>query len=220
MEESLARQQTLFVEIEKTKLLAPFDGSVVTRLVDKGKVVGAGQTLFNLQQNGQLEARFALSSDYVDKLSLNQLMTLSTQSEQISGKVKSIAQQRRLDTRTVDVIVSLTEQIHSILPGDLLHIAISTNINAQGFWVPRKALVSGVRGLWSLFVVEVIDGEQQLVTKLVEIVHADDKKVYVRGALQDGVTVVIDGVQRVVSGQKVLINENTQKLSSVTLGSL
>jgi RND family efflux transporter MFP subunit len=220
VEEILARQQTLFVEIEKTKLLAPFDGSVVSRLVDKGTVLGVGQTLFNLQQNGQLEVRFALSSDYVDKLSLNQLMTLSTQSEQIPGKIKSIAQQRRLDTRTVDVIVSLTEQVQSILPGDLLHIAISTGINAQGFWVPRKALVSGVRGLWSLFVVEVIDGEQQLVAKLVEIVHADDKKVYVRGALQDGVAVVIDGVQRVVSGQKVLINENTQELSSVTLGSL
>ncbi|MFT4746177.1 MAG: RND family efflux transporter MFP subunit [Congregibacter sp.] len=220
VEEILARQQTLFVEIEKTELVAPFDGSVVSRLVDKGTVVGAGQTLFNLQQNGQLEVRFALPSDYVDKFSLEQIITLSTQSEQILGKIKSIAQQRRLDTRTVDVIVILTEQNLSILPGDLLHIAISSNINSQGFWVPRKALVSGVRGLWSVFVIEVIDGEQQLVAKLVEMVHAENKKSFVRGALRDGVPVVIDGVQRLVPGQKVLINEDTQMMSSVILGSL
>jgi RND family efflux transporter MFP subunit len=220
VDEILARKQTLLVEIGKTKLLAPFAGSVVSRLVDKGTVVGAGQTLFNLQQNGQLEVRFALSADYVDKFSLEQVITLSTHSDQILGKIKSIAQQRRLDTRTVDIIVSITEQNTAILPGDLLHIDISSNISAQGFWVPRKALVSGVRGLWSLFAVEVIDGEQQLVTKLVEMVHADDKKSFVRGALKEGVPVVIEGVQRLVPGQKVLINDNPETLANVILGSL
>jgi RND family efflux transporter MFP subunit len=220
VDEIIARKQTLLVEIVKTKLLAPFDGSVVSRLVDKGTVVGAGQTLFNLQQNGYLEVRFALSADNVNKFTLGQVMTLSTQTHRVLGKVKSIAQQRRLDTSTVDVIVSLTEQHLSILPGDLLHIDISSDINAQGFWVPRKALISDVIGLWSLFTVEVIDGEHQLIAKLVEMVHADDKAAFVRGALQDGEVVVIEGVQRLVPGQKVLINDNTQTMTSLTLGSL
>jgi RND family efflux transporter MFP subunit len=218
VDEILARKKTLLVEIEKSKLLAPFDGSVVSRLVDKGTVVGAGQSLFNLQQNGQLEVRFALSTDYVNKFALGQVVILSAQSNQISGKIKSIAQQRRLDTRTVDVIVSLTEQNLSILPGDLLHIDINSEIYAQGFWVPRKALVSSVRGLWSLFAVEVIDGEHQLVVKLVEMVHADDKKAFVRGALKSGESIVIDGVQRLVSGQKVSVGDSTQILTSVIKG--
>ena len=220
VDEILARKQTLRVEISKTKLLAPFDGSVVSRLVDKGTVVGAGQTLFNLQQNGQLEVRFALSADYVDKFSLDQVITLSTKTNRTLGKVKSIAQQRRLDTRTVDVIISLTEQNLSILPGDLLHIDISSDISAQGFWVPRKALVSGIRGLWSLFTLEVIDGEYQLMAKLVEMVHADDKKVFVRGALKDGESVVIEGVQRLVPGQKVLVNDKTQTITRLIEGGL
>jgi RND family efflux transporter MFP subunit len=204
-DEILARKQTLQIEINKTKLRAPFDGSVVSRLVDKGTVVGAGQTLFTLQQNGQLEVRFALSADHANKLAIDQVVSLATQSSQLLGKIKSIAQQRRLDTRTVDVIVRLTENNQSILPGDLLHMDISSEISANGFWVPRKALVSGVRGLWSLFAVETIDGEQQLVAKLVEMVHADDKKAFVRGALQDAEIVVIEGVQRLVPGQKVVV---------------
>lgn len=220
VDEVLARKQTLQVEIGKTKLLAPFDGSVVSRLVDKGTVVGAGQTLFSLQQNGQLEVRFALSTDYANKFVVGQGFTLTTYSSQVLGEIKSIAQQRRLDTRTVDVIIRLIEPNLSILPGDLLHIDISSDINAQGFWVPRKALVSGVRGLWSLFVVEAIDGEFQLVAKLVEMVHADDKKVFVRGALKDAELVVVDGVQSLVPGQKVIINDNVQTLSSVLSGSL
>jgi len=220
VDEILARKQTLLVEIGKTKLLAPFDGSVVSRLVDKGTVVGAGQTLFKLQQNGQLESRFALSADYVSKFSVDQVITVSTKTNQTLGKIKSIAQQRRLDTRTVDVIISLTEPNLSILPGDLLHLDISSNIDAQGFWVPRKALVSSVRGLWSLFTVEEIDGEPQLVVKLVQIVHADDKKAFVRGAIRDGETVVIDGVQRLVPGQKVIVGKSAQAMSNVFSGAL
>ena len=220
VDEVLARKQTLRVEISKTKLLAPFDGSVVSRLVDKGTVVSAAQTLFKLQQNGQLEVRFALSADYVDKFSLDQVMTVSTKTNRTLGKVKSIAQQRRLDTRTVDVIISLTEQNLSILPGDLLHIDISSDISAQGFWVPRKALVSGIRGLWSLFTLEVIDGEYQLMAKLVEMVHADDKNVFVRGALKDGEYVVIEGVQRLVPGQQVLVNDKSQTMTRLIEGGL
>ena len=220
VDEILARKQTLLVEIGKTKLLAPFNGSVVGRLVDKGTVVSTGQTLFNLQQNGQLEARFALSADHVNKFSIDQVIAVTTKTNQTLGKIKSIAQQRRLDTRTVDMIISLTEPNLSILPGDLLHIDISSNIDAQGFWVPRKALVSSVRGLWSLFTVEDIDGEQQLVVKLVEVVHADDKKAFVRGALKEQVSVVIEGVHRLVSGQKVTINDSTLTLSNVLPGVL
>tara|TARA_B110000091_G_scaffold212067_1_gene257959 strand:+ start:403 stop:1575 length:1173 start_codon:yes stop_codon:yes gene_type:complete len=218
--EILARKQTLLVEISKTKLLAPFDGSVVRRLVDKGTVVSTGQTLFNLQQDGQLEARFALSADHVNKFSIDQVIAVTTKTNQTSGKIKSIAQQRSLDTRTVDMIISLTEPNLSILPGDLLHIDISSNIDAQGFWVPRKALVSSVRGLWSLFTVEEIDGEQQLVVKLVEVVHADDRKAFVRGALKEEVSVVIEGVHRLVPGQKVIIGNSTQTLSNVLSGLL
>lgn len=220
VDEILARKQTLLVEIGKTQLLAPFDGSVVSRLVDTGTAVSAGQSLFNLQQNGQLEARFALSADHVNKFSIDQVIAVTTKTNQTLGKIKSIAQQRRLDTRTVDMIISLTEPNLSILPGDLLHIDISSNIDAQGFWVPRKALVSSVRGLWSLFTVEEIDGEQQLVVKLVEVVHADDKKAFVRGALKEQVSVVIEGVHRLVSGQKVTISDSTLTLSNVLPGVL
>jgi RND family efflux transporter MFP subunit len=202
-DEILARKQRLQVEMNKTKVRAPFDGSVVSRFVDKGTVVAAGQTLFKLQQNGQLEGRFALSTDYATNLNIGQVVTLSSQSTQVQGKVKSIAQQRSLDTRTVDVIIRLSTKDTSILPGDLLHLDFNSEINAKGFWVPQKALVSGVRGLWSLFAVETIDGELQLVAKLVEMVHADHDKAYVRGALQNAELVVSDGVQRLVPGQKV-----------------
>lgn len=209
VDEIRARKQSLQVELDKTKLRAPFAGSVVSRLVDNGTVVAAGQTLFRLQQSGHLDVRFALSTDYASNFVIGQLVTLASGSTQVLGEIKSIAQQRKVDTRTVDMIVRLTAQDQSILAGDLLHLDFNSEITANGFWVPRKALVSGVRGLWSLFAVKQIDGELQLQAKLVELVHADDTRAFVRGALLDAELVVIDGVQRLVPGQKVEVAKSS-----------
>ncbi|MEP1447951.1 MAG: efflux RND transporter periplasmic adaptor subunit [Paraglaciecola sp.] len=218
IDEVLARIQRLQVDISKTKLRAPFDGSVVSRLVDLGAVVATGQTLFTLQQNTQLEARFALSAAYADKLVVDQIVEVSSSSTQLLGKIKSIAQQRRVDTRTVDVIVSLTQPNLTILPGDLLNFEMKTSINAEGFWVPRKALVSGVRGLWSLFTVNATGNELQLQAKLVEMLHVDEEQAFVRGALKESDLLVSDGVHRLVPGQKVLLAD-AQTTNSVS-GSL
>lgn len=205
IDEVLARIQSLQVEISKTKLRAPFDGSVVSRLVDKGAVVATGQTLFTLQQNTQLEARFALSAAYANKLVVDQVVEVFSPSSRLLGKIKSIAQQRRVDTRTVDVIISLTQQNLTILPGDLLNFVMNTAINGEGFWVPRKALVSGVRGLWSVFVIESIDSELHLQAKLVEMLHVDEEQAFVRGPLKENDLLVSGGVHRLVPGQKVLL---------------
>jgi hypothetical protein len=159
-----------------------------------------------------------LPTDYVRGLQAGQQVTLSAQGKQNVGEIKSIAQQRRLDTRTVDIIVSLGKQHDSIVPGDLLSMDVSSQIETSGFWIPRKALVSGVRGLWSLFVVQPIDNEQQLTAKLVELIYADDEHAYVRGALNTADQVVIEGVQRLVPKQKVKVNENFNINSYSNLG--
>ena len=220
VDEILARQNRLQIEIQKTRLFAPFDGSILSRHVDKGTVVATGQALFALQQSDQLDVRFALAANSANRLAVGQNVSLNMSKQTFQGEVKSIAKQRRLDTRTVDVIVSLPNAGTGIQPGDILQMDINTVIATKGFWIPRKALVSGVRGLWSLFVVESIEGQQQLKAKLVEMLYADDEKAYVRGALLDGDSVVFEGVHRLVPGQLVTTNSAFQSFTSAMSGEL
>lgn len=203
LEELLARKQRLQLELNKSQLLAPFDGSVVSRLADHGTVVNASQTVFRLQQNAQLDARFAMPTNYADAFSVGQSISLINANEALLGQIKSISALRRLNTRTVDMMVSLMQPNSSLLPGDLVNLALNSTIQKSGIWVPREALVSGVRGLWSLFVAIPVDDDYQLTTKLVEIIHADQNNAYISGALKDGDMIVINGVQRFVPGQKV-----------------
>ena len=220
VDEVLARQNRLQIEIQKTRLFAPYSGSIVRRHVDIGTVVATGQALFSLQQSKELEVRFALADNRAKTLTVGQNVALNILAKKVQGVVKSIAKQRRLDTRTVDVIVSLQGSEQAVQPGDILQMDIDNVVATKGFWIPRKALVSGVRGLWSLFVVESVDGQQQLTAKLVEMLYADDKKAYVRGALLEGDSVVFEGVHRLVSGQLVTVNNTGESLANAVLGGL
>lgn len=202
--EVMARQASLAVELDKTRLVAPYTAMVKSRAIDQGAVVNAGQAVLVLEQQDGLQARFALPAAQALQFSVGDSSQLGFAQQQLTGKVKSIAQQRNAATRTVDVIFSLEASNSPLMAGDLLSLSRQQQIDTQGLWVPRSALISGVRGLWSLFVVEQnAKGQEQLVSKLVEIAYVDEEQVYVSGAIAEGAKVVVEGIHKLVPNQIV-----------------
>jgi hypothetical protein len=66
------------------------------------------------------------------------------------------------------------------------------------------SLSESERGLWSVYVLGVDDIVER---RLVEVLHTEAKRVYVRGTLRDGDLVVSTGVQRIVPGQSVVADQ-------------
>ena len=87
-----------------------------------------------------------------------------------------------------------------MISGDLVSLTVDIPIQVQGAWVPISALASGVRGLWTLYVV---DNNQTIQTRLVSITYADENKAFVSGAVNQGDLVVVSGIHRLVPQQKV-----------------
>jgi len=208
--ETKARQTSLEIELSKTRLYAPFAGTVITRQVDVGTVVNPGLAIYLLQKQGSLQARIALPADDAKNYKVGQAVTLRVAATDYAAKVKSIAPLRTSATRSVDMLFSFDDENAPVLAGDLVSLAQEQTINTQGSWVPRSALVSGVRGLWSVFVVEKTADKTSLVAKLVELNYADEQRAFVNGALQAGDYIVARGVHKLVPGQEV----NTQILDS------
>ena len=69
-----------------------------------------------------------------------------------------------------------------------------------GFWVPVTALTESDRGLWGVYVVK---DESLVERRIVEIIHSESERAYVRGTLEDDDRIVRTGVQRLVPGQQV-----------------
>ena len=199
-----ARQASLVLELDKTRLVAPYAALVHSRAVDQGEVVNAGQAVLVLQQQDGLQARFALPAAQAQQFAIGDSTTLRFKEQSIPARVKSIAQQRNAATRTVDLIFSLETHNVALMAGDLLRLNRQQQIHTPGLWVPKSALISGVRGLWSLFVVEQnAQGQEQLVSKLVEIAYVDEEQVYVSGAIAPDAKVVVTGIHKLVPNQIV-----------------
>jgi hypothetical protein len=123
----------------------------------------------------------------------------------VKAQVLSVAQQRNLSTRTVDVLFTL-EPSSQLLAGDLVMLERQIKIELAGCWVPRTALMSGVRGLWSVFTIGINEQQQTfLVSKLVEVNYVDENKAYISGALAPDTQLVVDGVHKLVPGQQVTV---------------
>jgi RND family efflux transporter MFP subunit len=202
-----AQIDTIDVDLAKSTLRAPFAGQVAARHVDAGVVVEAGRPVLRLLEIARPEARIGVARDVAAALTEGEPVELRVQDARVTGRVLAVLPERRSETRTVAVRIALGPTDVPLRDGDLAELAWRKLVEAAGFWLPRDALTEGSRGLWATYVaVPDFDSEHadhRLDRRPVEVLYQTGDRVYVRGALRAGETVVQDGVHRLVPGQLV-----------------
>lgn len=206
------------ITIAKSKIKAPFSGTIAARRLDEGTVVDAGQPVVRLVEDARPEVEIG-----VPVLVASQLKPGNRQSVQIGqrtykAEVSSILPEVDPATRTRAVVVTLEQSAaQSVAPGQIARLKIRRTVPTAGYWLPIKALVPGERGLWSCYTLAEVENSQKESFSLsasvkkpyrverqdVEVLHTESNRVLVRGAIQPGDTVIVDGTQRIVPGQMV-----------------
>ncbi len=206
---------SLEIELEKSTLLAPFTGKISARLVDEGTVVAVGNPVFRLVEDGVLEARIGVPVTAANKLKIGRTLPVTIGEHNYSTRVLSILPELDPNTRTTTVVLTLNSQaVGKVSPGQVARLQLTETISDTGYWLPTTALVKGVRGLWSCYVLGESDKSESFATasnqsfrveqRDVEILHNTGDRVLVRGTLQTGDQVIINGTHRLVPGQLVL----------------
>ncbi len=212
--EMKARQGSLAVELEKSQLRAPFSGQVVQQYLDAGTVVNAGQPLFSLLGEANLEARVGLPARSPLALNLGDKYSLSYKNTIVPSVLISLSKQRNRATRAVDAIFTIdadaAERLY-LMPGDVISLSVDVEINKQGAWVPASALSNGVRGLWTLFIVDKSTGEQIIQARSVTVEYMEEQRAFVSGAISQGDLVVVSGLHRLAPNQTV---QNVQVINT------
>jgi RND family efflux transporter MFP subunit len=206
-----SRIDSLDVDLAKAELRAPFAGTVVARRADEGRVLAAGEPLVRLQEQAPHEARVGVAGDLVDHLATDRLYELRASGQRLSARLKAVLPVRRAGSRTVDALFVLADELDALRPGDLVELTLEQTVPEPGVWLPVGALTEGARGLWSVLVAEsvgagrvaALTATHRLQGRVVDVLHAQADRVYVRGTLNAGEAVVVDGLHRVVPGQLV-----------------
>lgn len=204
--EAQARLDSLEVELAKSTLIAPFSGQVVRQYVDAGTVLNAGQAVFSLLAKDTLEARIGLPEQTAFGLRVGESRELSMHGQSFLAQVASVAKQRDQATRTIEAVFTINPSALSetqkarIVTGDLVMLTVDIPVNKQGAWVPISSLASGVRGLWTLYIV---NADNIIETRLVSIEYAGSSRAFVVGAINTGDKLVVSGIHRLVPMQTV-----------------
>lgn len=215
LEAARARLDSVRVDLDKSVLRAPFEATVTRRSADEGEVLAAGQVLLELQERTAPRVRIGVAGDMLDAIRARQEHVLRVDGREMTARLRAVLPLRDTATRTVDAIFEL-EGGHGVLPGDLARLALELPVEKPGFWVPLGSLAEGDRGVWTNYVAvplsaEPSDGQRAgeathvIEARPVEVLHEQSDRVYVRGAIEDGERVVVEGLHRIVPGQTVRI---------------
>lgn len=205
----------LDINIAKSTLKAPFSGTVATGRLDEGVVINAGQSVIRLVENVRPEVRIGVPVSTIPQLQNNsQFSQVQVGGKTYKAQIASFLPEIDSTTRTQTVVLRLDpSSVGKVTPGQTARWEITDKISREGYWLPKKALVKGLRGLWSCYVL--VETDKQISTgkdrdkafrlkeETVEILHQDGERVLVRGTLATGDLVVESGVHRLVPGQLV-----------------
>jgi RND family efflux transporter MFP subunit len=197
-----ANADTLRVQIDLAKIVAPYSGTITARMSDEGAIAGPGTLVFELVESGRLEARIGLTAKLAATMVKGQTYKLTTDQGEVSSKLRSVTGVIDTGQRTVTTIFDILEP-EQASAGAVVRIGLAQRIEESGFWVPVSALLESDHGLWSVYVAREVGGEWLAQPGVVEIVHQAGDRVFVRGAVRDGDRVILDGLQRITPGQPV-----------------
>jgi RND family efflux transporter MFP subunit len=189
------------LQLEKSTLVAPYDGVVSHRYLDQGAVAAAGMPVFQLLESGHLEVVVGVPVTMTAGLVIGDDYAISIGPDTFAAKLLAVGSDLDAITRTVKLRLALPAQAPR--DGELALLKLSESRHEAGFWLPVSALTDGMRGLWNCYVLEDVgDGRYRIAAVNAQVLHVDQERVYVAADLE-GKRVVSRGLHRVAPGQIV-----------------
>ncbi len=133
-----------------SQLRAPQDGVVVSRQVEAGQVVAAGQSVFGLAADGGREVAFALPESNIRDFKVGQLVVIelwSAQGKQIPGRIREIAPAADPQARTYAARATLqADAAQGVDLGQSARVYIPAALSGDALRLPLSALHRGDKG--------------------------------------------------------------------------
>lgn len=202
----------LEITIAKSTVRAPFSGIIAVQRLDEGTVVNAGQSIVRLVENVSPEVEIGVPVKVAAQLQPRSHQRVQIGNKTYDATITSILPEVNPATRTRTVVLALPlSTLQAVAPQQIARLEIQQTVPITGYWLPTTALVRGERGLWSCYALaeaekHIKTTEKQLYQverREVEVLHTKGERVLVRGTIQAGNRVIVDGTQRIVPGQLV-----------------
>lgn len=189
--------------MNKSKIVAPFDGWITRELTEIGQWVQAGGDIIELVDVSHVHVEIPLPERYVRHIQIRDPVRAAFDGLpdfEAQGRVLSLVAQADRISRTFPVKVDIPNPARTIKSGMVSRVTLRVGRPHDGMMIPKDALV--LRGNKEfVFLVRENTVDQIPVTSGVQM----DDLVEIMGTLRAGMTVVTEGNERLFPGQSVRI---------------
>ena len=214
-------------DIAEHTIVAPLDGYVTEEHTEVGQWIAKGGPVVEIVEIHQVDVEVSVPEKYISRVQLGTKARVTIEAMPardqtlLHGEVTAIVPQADVRSRSFPVKVRLDNRPVNgrtpLMPGMFarVHIDLAFGSAESGLWVPKDAVVLGET---SSSVFAVVDGKAQPVAVRL-LRHAGDL-VEVVGPLKPGGRVVVEGNERLMPGQPlVIVNEGQLPSPSPAAGS-
>lgn len=204
-----AQRDAAQLNVDYSRITAPIGGRMGLRAVDVGNHVAAGSTvLVTITQQQPIAVSFTVPEQEVQPLlqASNGEAPLvveawSRDDRQLlaTGVLDSMDNQVDTSTGTLRLKARFTNENNQLFPKQFVNVRLQLATHENVLKVPNDALQFGNQGRF----VWVLDDEDKAQMQLVKPGQGDAEFTLVKGDLQDGQRVVVEGVDRLKNGSKV-----------------
>ncbi|MCL1125058.1 efflux RND transporter periplasmic adaptor subunit [Shewanella surugensis] len=193
------------LKIEKSNIIAPFNGIISQRHHYIGEVTSTGTPIYTLVQSNSPQAYIGVPSDIAKSLTINKQANIRIANHNYLAKIKGISAELNPITRTVELRFTLPQD-SQVINGEIAYFTHIKDVEMLGYWVPISALTDGIRGLWNIYVLTPrADKSFNVERRDIDILYSNQDQAYIQGPISDSQLYIDQGSHKLVAGQKVNI---------------
>lgn len=195
-------------------VVAPFDGVITERNVERGQLVSAGseqvKSLFRLTRTDLVRVVVNVPQVYASGLEQNQdaeLLIRELPDEVFQGTVSRTSKSLDLRTRTMRVEIMFENPEGKLLTGSFVQVRLPVTRNNPPLIVPATALMFNADGAQ----IAVVDSESKIELRDVEVEIERGTTLGITRGIQPSDRVVINAGERLRNGLPVTVVENNDE---------
>lgn len=202
-----AEQNILDIQINKSKIRAPFSGVLGLRQVSQGAYVTPNDVLVDLKQVSPMKLEFEVPERYLTQVSERQTLefTIVGSDRTFTAEVYALGTEISPLTRTFKVRASAQNPNNILKPGQFAKVSLVTGVKKDAILVPTDAVIPVLEGKQ----VYLVRKGRVIAQKVITNDRSSDMVEIIEGvALGD--TVAVGGLLSLSDGGAIRINEIRQ----------
>ena len=202
--------QQVAQQLEKSKIVAPFDGTIDAVLAEAGTVVSAGMSpVFRLVNLSNMYLKADVPEGYLNDVVAGKkvIVNFPVLRLEVPSKIRSVGRYINPDNRTFSVEVDLPNNKAQIKPNLTAQININDYTNDQALLVPQSVISENAAGEQYVYTTQYDQERNQSMAKKQMVVtgKTEGDIVEIIQGIQPGDTVIAEGARSVKDGQPISI---------------